>query len=164
MLDSLGTAEFWVAVSFAAFIGLLLYFRIDKFITESLDQRAAAIAKELEEAANLREEAQALLVSYQRKQREAKKEAEEIIAQAHREAERMGREAEEALERQIERRTEMAEDKIAQAEAKAAKEVQKAAAAIATNTARHVIKARMDDNLSNELLDKSIQELKTDLH
>jgi F-type H+-transporting ATPase subunit b len=163
MSELFGTAEFWVAISFAAFVSMLFYFRVDKLVTAALDDRAAAIAKELEEAANLREEAQALLASYQRRQRDAEKEAEDILALARKEAELMRAEAEDVLEQQIGRRTKMAEDKIEQAEAQALKEVREVAATTATKAAHQLIKERVDKNLSDELIDKSIQDLKTKL-
>ncbi len=164
MSDIFSTPEFWVAVSFAAFVGMLLYYRVDKMASAALDERASAIAKELEEAANLREEAQSLLASYQRQQRDAEREAEDILTLARKEAERMRQEAEEALERQIQRRTKMAEDKIAQAEAQALKEVREVAAGTAARAAHRLIKERVDETLSDELVEKSIQDLKTKLH
>ena len=81
------TPEFWVAVSFFLFLGGLFYFGVHKKVATLLDARAAQIAKELEEARRLREEAEKVLADYRRKQSEAASEADSIIALAAKEAE-----------------------------------------------------------------------------
>ena len=82
MLD----AEFWVAVAFVAFLGVLVYFGVHEMMAKYIDQRRDRIKGELDEALRLKEEAQALLAQYQRKQRDAEKEAAAIIAGAQAEA------------------------------------------------------------------------------
>ena len=59
--------EFWVAVSFFIFIGVLVYFGVHMKVASALDARALLIRKELEEARQLREEAEKVLADYQRK-------------------------------------------------------------------------------------------------
>ena len=54
-------AEFWVAVAFVLFIGVLAYFQVHKLIIKSIDDRRDLIKAELNEARRLKEEAQALL-------------------------------------------------------------------------------------------------------
>jgi MoxR-like ATPase len=80
-------AEFWVGIAFGAFVLILLYYRVPALIARTLDDRAAAIRKELDEARRLREEAQNLLADYQRRHRNAGQEAETIVEQARHEAE-----------------------------------------------------------------------------
>lgn len=82
----LRTAEFWVLVSFVAFLLVLAYFKVPGLIAKALDDRAATIRKELDEARRLREEAQNLLADYQKKHRNAGLEAEAIVEQARRDA------------------------------------------------------------------------------
>ena len=143
---------------------LLLYFKVPKFVTDALDARAMAIAKELEEATKLREEAQTLLASYQRQQRSAEREADDIIEQAKREAELMRKEAEDALAAQIERRTKLAEERIAQAEVQAMKEVKDVAADIAAQAARRLMAEAIDESSGARLIDASIEEVRDKLH
>jgi len=78
--------EFWVAVSFFIFVGVVLYFGVHKKIAAVLDARALLIEKELEEARRLRNEAEKVLADYRRKEGEAANEAESIIALAAKEA------------------------------------------------------------------------------
>src|SRR5947207_6136993 len=91
-------AEFWVAVAFVIFVGVLIYFRVQKLAVDAIDSRRARIEAELAEARRLREEAQALLAQYQKKQREAEKEAADIIAGAQAEVLRIAAEARAKME------------------------------------------------------------------
>ena len=100
--------EFWVAIAFLIFVGVLIKMGVPSMITTALDDRADAVRKELDQARRLREEAQDLLADYQRKQRAADEEARAIIEQARREAETMKAESAKSLREQLERRTRLA--------------------------------------------------------
>jgi len=156
--------DFWVLISFLMFIGLLVYYKVPGMVAGLLDKRAADIAAELDEARRLREEAQQLLASYQRKQREAMKEAEDIVAQAKVEAENLAKEIRANMEAQVERRTKLAEDKIAQAESQALSEVRATAAEVAIGAARKVIADKVTAAEDEKLVERSISELASKLH
>jgi F-type H+-transporting ATPase subunit b len=160
----LATPEFWVLVSFVLFIGLLVYVKVPGKVTAMLDERAARISKELDEARKLREEAQGLLADYERKRRDAEKEAEAIIAQAREEAEAFAVETRQKFAETIERRGQIAEDKIAQAEAQAVKEVRAAAADLAVAAATRIIAREVQGAKADQLVDGSIAALKGRLH
>lgn len=151
--------SFWTLVALAIFIGLLVYLKVPGRVTKSLDDRAGKIAKELDEARTLREEAQTLLASYQRKQREAQKEADGIIEAAQTEAARLIDETRADIAAQLERRTRQAEEKIAAAETQAMAEVQAAAADTAVEAARKLIAEKIDAGADAKLIDKDISEL-----
>ncbi len=68
-------ATFWATVALVIFLGIMIYVKVPGMITKSLDDRADRIRDELEQARRLREEAQELLAEYQRKRKEAEKEA-----------------------------------------------------------------------------------------
>ncbi len=155
---------FWTAVAFFAFIGLVIYMKAPAMVAKALDDRAEAIKNELEEAQRLREEAQAMLAEYQRKQRDAEKEAQDIIAQAKDEAEALAAESKEKLEEMLARRTKLAEDKIAQAEAQALKDVRATAADVAVAAAQTLIAEQATGDVAEGLIDQSIEELKTKLN
>lgn len=151
--------EFWVAIGFVMVIGILLWQRVPRLVGSMLDARAATIKAELDEARRLREEAAALLSSYRTKAAAAEKEAQTIVSEAKAEAERFAAEARTHLRTQIERRTQMAQEKIAQAETQAMAEIRAAAADIAVAAAEKLIAARVDEKRSAALVEKSIQEL-----
>lgn len=158
------TAEFWVAVSFFIFVAIVIYYKVPGLVTAALDKRASDISRELDEARRLREEAQGLLASYKKKQAEAMKEADAIVAQARVEAERLADETRKAMEAQVVRRQQLAEDKIHQAEAQAVAEVRAAAADIAVNAAREIIAGKVDAAKDSQIVEKSIAELASKLH
>jgi F-type H+-transporting ATPase subunit b len=160
----LSTPEFWVAVSFVLFVALVIYMGVPGKITAALDARADRISKELAEANRLREEAQALLAEYQQKRKEAEAEAEAIVAQAKAEAEAYATEARAKLKETVERRTRLAEQKIAQAEVQAVKEVQSAATELAVSAAADLIAAETKGAKGAKLIDASIAALKTKLN
>ena len=88
--------EFWILVAFVAVI-VLLWKPASRAITKALDDRTLRIKSDLERAAKLRTDAQALLAEYQQKQRDALKDAEAIIAQAKADAERLQAQAQSKL-------------------------------------------------------------------
>lgn len=158
------TAEFWVAVAFFGFVGLLAYYKVPALISKALDERADAIRSELDEARRLREEAQQLLADYQRRSREAEEEASAIIDQARREAEALASETRKGLNESLERRTKLAEEKIARAESQALTEVRAAAVDSAIAAAQRIIKSKVTPEVNERLVDQSVGELKRKLN
>lgn len=158
------TAEFWVAVAFVIFLGVLVYFGAHKMILNALDERSARIKAELDEARRLREEAQALLAEYQRKKGDAEREAAGILAGAKAEAERLAAEAKVKSEEFLARRTKLAELKIAQAEAQALADVRNAAAEAAVAAAERVLTDTVKGKLAEDLIGKGIAEVKSKLN
>lgn len=163
-MDFLGTAEFWVAVSFVLFVALVMYFGVHKKLGEALDARAASIAKELADAQALREEAEAVLADYRKKTANAAQEAEDIIELAAKEAEALAVETSRAMTEQFERRMKMAEDRIAQAEADALRDVRAAAADAAVTAAQTVIAGSLTPETAGKLIDAGIDDLKSKLN
>jgi F-type H+-transporting ATPase subunit b len=157
-------AEFWVAVAFLMFLGVLGYFGAHKVLVKGIDDRRDRIKAELDEARRLKEEAQALLAGYQRKQQEVEREAQAIIAGAKAEAERLAAEAAAKMEEFVARRTKMAEDKIAQAEAQALADVRSAAAEAAVAAAESILARTVKDKVADNLLAEGIADLKAKLN
>ena len=156
--------EFWVAVSFFLFVGLVLYLGVHKKLAFALDARAASIAKELEEAKRLREEAEKVLADYCRKQGDVAKETKGIIDLASKEAESLAAETRRSMKEQFERRMKLAEDKIARAEAEALREVRAAAAEAAVKAAQMVIAAKLTPEAADKLISQGIDALKGKLN
>src|SRR5260221_14258291 len=107
-------APFWALVALILFLALVLYLKVPRLIADMLDKRSAAIREDLDRAAQLRKDAEELLVEYQRKAKDAEKEAAAIIDQARREADALGAEAEARANEYVERRQRLAEQKIAE--------------------------------------------------
>jgi F-type H+-transporting ATPase subunit b len=160
----LANPEFWVGIGIAIFLGLLAWQQVPAMITKALDDRAAGIAKELEEARRLREEAESLLAQYRNKREQAEQEAAQIVTEAKAEAERYAAETRTSLAAQIARRGKHAEEKIAQAEAQAVAEVRALAADAAIAAAEKLIAARLGDGGAADLIRRGIAEIPAKLN
>lgn len=154
---------FWVAASFIAFV-IAAYKPISRFIAGALDNRSLRIQKELGEAIKLREEAQGLLVSFQRKQRDALKEAEEIIHRAKTEADMMFREAEQALERSLNHRIEQAMQKISQSERTVIQDVKNHAVDVAISAARMLLAEQLSAAASDKMFGDALKDIRKKMH
>ena len=151
-------ASFFVAVSFVVFL-FLVWKPLKKVLLGALDERAAKIAKDLEDAKRLREEAQKLLADYRLKHKNAMKEAEDIVAQANAEADRNAKAAAVELAEALKRRTERALAKIAKAEAQAVQEVREAAVEAAVAATRDLVAAKLDAGTRAKLVDAAIGDM-----
>ncbi len=156
--------SFWTAVGLVVFF--LVAWRVGAFtsVGKSLDQRADMIRLELDEARRLREEAQELLASYKRKQAEAAEEAKKTIRQAKADAEYMREEAKKEIAERVERRTALAEARIAQAEAAAANEVKALAADLAIEATKELLTKKLTKTQKNALVKADIGSVKDRLN
>ena len=150
--------EFWLTIAVLIFIGVV-WKPAKRLLIGGLDARAARIRQELDAARNLREEAERALASYQLKQREGLAEAEAIIAHAKAEAERIAAQSARDLEETLKRRQRLAEERIAQEEARALAEIKSVTVDIAISAARRVIAAELDEQRGAALIDSGIAEL-----
>lgn len=161
---SLRNTDFVVTLGFLLFIGILVYFKVPALITGMLDKRAETISAELAEARKLREDAQAILASYERKQRDMREQADRIVAQARDDAAAAAVVAKEDLQKSIARRLAAAEEQIAAAEASAIRDVRDRAIGIAVAAAREVIAKQMTAADGNKLIDEAIATVDAKLH
>ncbi len=155
--------SFWALVALLVFLGGMIYAKVPQKIVGALDGKIDKIQKDLDEAKQLREEAQALLAEYERKREDATNEAQEIIAAAHEEAERLSEEAKTSLEELITRRTKAVEEKIAQAESQAISEVRARSADVAIEAAKDILTAQMASK-GNGLIEKAIKDVSSKLN
>lgn len=154
---------FWVAIALVLFV-ILVAKPISRAASKGLDERAEKIKAELDEAERLRNEAQDLLAQYQRKQRDAAKEAEGIIEHAKAEAERLDREGRERLQATLARREKLAMERIALAESQAVERVRSHAVEVAVAAARNVLADNLSDAKADALIDTAIKDLPGRLH
>jgi F-type H+-transporting ATPase subunit b len=160
----LASAEFWVAVAFLIFWGILFYYGVPQRVLNSLDKRGRRVADELAEARRLRVEAEALLKEFETKRTAAEREAAEIVSNAREEAERLARETQEKMADFVKRRTATAETKIAQAEAQAAAEVRTAAVDAAVRASERVLRGELSGPAAEALVAKSLNDVRTKLN
>lgn len=161
---SLGNTDFVVLLGFLLFLAVLVYFKVPGLLGGLLDKRAEGIRDDLNEARALRDEAQALLASYERKQRDVQAQADRIVAHAREEATLAAEQAKAELEKSIARRLSAADDQIASAEAAAVKEVRDRAIVVATRAAQDIVAKQMTAKSASDLIDKAIAEVGAKLH
>ena len=161
---SLKNTDFVVLIAFLIFVGILLYFKVPSKVGELLDKRAHAIKADLDEARALREEAQSLLASYERKQKEVQEQADRIVANAKEEAQAAAQTAKDEIKASVARRLAGAEDQIASARAAAVKEIKDQAVMVAVAAAKDVMARQMDAAAANALIDESINTVDAKLH
>jgi F-type H+-transporting ATPase subunit b len=152
----------WVAAAFVlffVFFGKMLW----KALASMLDARSAAVRSELEEAARLRSEAEAMLRDAEKRRADALSEAQALIAGAKTEASRVAAATAAEAEASAKRREQMALDRIAAAEKAAVDEVRLTAAEVATVAARQVISEGLSADADARLVDHAITQLPTAL-
>ena len=161
---SLRNTDFVVLISFILFALVLVYLKVPSMLGKMLDQRAASIKTELDQARALREEAQTILASYERKQKEVSEQAARIIEDAKNEAKAAADQAKIDLEKSVQRRMIAAEEKIASAQASAEREVRDAAINVAVAAATEILSSQMSSEIADKLTENAISEVQTKFH
>lgn len=156
---SLRNTDFIVTLAFLVFVGILVYFRVPQLVGGLLDKRAEGIRNDLAEARRLREEAQEIYASYERRSREVKTQADQIVANAKREAEAQAATAREDLSRSIDRRLQAAQDQIASAENDAVRAVRDRAVAASIATAAEILAGQVRAGQRSAGIDDAIEDV-----
>lgn len=161
---ALDNPELWVAIGLLIFFGIVIAAGVPKLVAGTLDAKAAKIQAELDEAARLRAEAEALLATIRAEKVEAEAQAAEMLRAAEADARTMEVEAKAKLDETMARRQAMAERRIAQAEAQATAEVRAAAADVAARAAEAILTARIAGQTTDPMLDGAIAQIGTRLN
>ena len=161
---SLWNTDFVVLIAFLVFVGALAYLGVPRILGNLLDKRAETIRSELDEAKALREEAQTVLASYERKQKEVAEQTVRIVEHAKEEARVAAELAKKDLEASMVRRMAAAEEQIASAQSRAVREVRDQAVNVAVAAAREVIARQMTATSANKLIDSAIDTVSSKLH
>lgn len=163
-MEFLNDTDIVVGIGFVIFIGILIYYRVPGMLTRRLDQRSVQIRSEIDEARALREEAQSLLASYERRQKEVKLQADDIVAAARVDAEKAAEASKEDIRRSVARRLKTAIEQIEAAEQAAVRQVRDRAVSVAIAAAAEVMRNNIDDQEADRLIDASIEDVGRMLH
>jgi F-type H+-transporting ATPase subunit b len=156
-------AEFWVLIAFLIAVAFLVYKAKDKVIA-GLDQRSSRIKSELDEARRLADESQESLARFQRRQRDALKESEAIVALARDEAKRAAEAAKADLAAALDRRQRQALERVALEETRATDEIRHAVIEVALAALRRMLAQDLDAKHRAALIDDAIEALPPTLH
>jgi len=148
----------WVLIAFFLFF-VLFGPKLWSALAAMLDDRGAKVRAELDEAARLRHEAEAMLREAETRRAEALREAQAMIEGAQAEAGRVAAATAAEAEASARRREQMAMDRIAAAEKAAVDEVRLTAVEVATAAARQVIAEGLSAEADSRLIDHAITQL-----
>ena len=153
-------ATFWVMISFFAFIGLLIYFKIPQKIKTALDDNINNIKNQIDEADKLKEDAKNILTEHEKKISNSKVEVKEMISKANEEAEKNVLKTNQDFHNLMESRKKNAEERIKQLKNQALKDIKNASVKVAIESVEKLIKNSMDKSKLDKIYSSSIEETK----
>ena len=149
----------WVALAILIVFALLVWKKVPGAVGRALDSKIALIREQLAEAESLRKEAEALKAEYEAKAAAIDKDRAALLERARHEAEDIVAKAKSSAEVLIERRTRMAQDKIAAAERAAVEQLRSTAAGAAAKAAARLIAEHHDGVSDDKIVDQAIKEI-----
>ena len=153
-------ATFWVMISFFAFIGLLIYFKIPQKIKTTLDENISNIKNQITEAEKLKEDAKSILTEHEKKISNSKVEVKQMINKASEEAEKNVLKTNQNFHNLMEARKKNAEERIKQLKNQAIKDIKNASIKVAIESVEKLIKNSLDKSKLDKIYSSSIEETK----
>ena len=153
-------ATFWVMISFFAFIGLLIYFKIPQKIKTTLDNNINNIKEQIDEADKLKEDAKNILTEHEKKISNSKTEVKQMINKANEEAEKNVIKTNKDFHNLMETRKKNAEERIKQLKIRALKDIKNASVKIAIESVEKLIKNSLDKSKLDKIYSSSLEETK----
>ena len=153
-------ATFWVMISFFAFIGLLIYFKIPQKIKTVLNENINNIKNQIDEADKLKEDAKNILTEHEKKISNSKVEVKQMINRANEEAEKNVIKTNQDFHNLMESRKKNAEERIKQLKNQALKDIKNASVKVAIESVEKLIKNSLDKSKLDKIYTSSIEETK----
>jgi len=153
-------ATFWVMISFFAFIGLLIYFKIPQKIKSTLDDNIDNIKNQIDEADKLKEDAKNILIEHEKKISNSKAEVKQMINKASEEAEKNVIKTNQDIHNLMETRKKNAEERVKQLKNQALKDIKNASVKVAIESVEKLIKNSLDKSKLDKIYSSSIEETK----
>ena len=153
-------ATFWVMISFFAFIGLLIYFKIPQKIKSTLDDNIDNIKNQIDEADKLKEDAKNILIEHEKKISNSKAEVKQMINKASEEAEKNVIKTNQDFHNLMETRKKNAEERVKQLKNQALKDIKNASVKVAIESVEKLIKNSLDKSKLDKIYSSSIEETK----
>ena len=153
-------ATFWVMISFFAFLGLLIYFKVPQKIKTTLDENINNIKKQIDEADKLKEDAKNILTEYEKKISDSKAKVKQMINKASEDADKNVIKVNEDFHRMMESRKRSSEERIKQLKNQALKDIKNASVKVAIDSVEKLIKNSLDKSKLDKIYSASIEETK----
>lgn len=157
-MEALSDTNIWFVLSFAVFVFILVKFGGKPFLS-FLDNHIESIRKDIETAETLRIEAQELLAQYQRKQKEAEKEAADIIDNAKEHAKQIQKRANDELKETMTRKEAQLKERLERMQDDARQEIRAYAAELAVKATTEIVNDNIDKKTGTALVDQSIENI-----
>jgi len=153
-------ATFWVMISFFAFIGLLIYFKVPQKIKTALNENINNIKKQIDEAEKLKEDAKNILTENEKKISNSKLKVKQMIGNANEQAEKNVIKTNQEFHNLMEAKKKNAEERIKQLKNQALKDIKNTSVKIAIESVEKLIKNSMDKSKLDKIYSSSIEETK----
>ena len=153
-------ATFWVMISFFAFIGLLIYFKIPQKIKTVLNENINNIKNQIDEAEKLKEDAKNILTEQEKKISNSKAEVKQLLSKANEEVEKNVIKTNRVFHNLMETRKKNAEERIKQLKYQALKDIKNASIKIAIESVEKLFKNSLDKSKLDKIYSSSIEETK----
>ena len=153
-------ATFWVTISFFIFLGILIYFKVQHKVKETLEQNILNIKNQISEAEKLKEDAKNILIEHEKKISNSKAEVKSMISKAAEDAEKNIIKTNENFYNQMENRKRNAEERIRQLKNQALKDIKNTSVVIAIEAVEKLLKNSLDKSKLDKIYMSSIEETK----
>ena len=153
-------ATFWVMISFFAFIGLLIYFKIPQKVKTTLEENIINIKNQIDEADKLKEDAKNILTEHEKKISNSKAEVKQMLNKASEDAEKNVIKTNQDFHNLMETRKKNSEERIKQLKNQALKDIKNASVKIAIESVEKLIKNSLDKSKLDKIYSSSIEETK----
>ena len=150
--------QFWVAVSFILFIAAI-FNPVRKMLVSSLDAQIIEIKTKIEEAENLKNEAQKTLSELKKREAEVEKEIEKFKTDAENKISELKNLSSKKLSDQIEKKKILADNRIEQLLRDTNQNIKSYIADIAIEAITDILKTSLSKDKKAELINDSINDL-----
>ena len=149
---------FWVAVSFVLVV-LLLARPVGKTAKQMLQNRVDGIIKSINSAVDLKDDAQKLLVDYERKFVNVDTEAAQILQKSEKEIELLKKESLERLKTEMNIKEKEAEERLKAAQDEVMSDIVNMTSDVTIKALKSVLAEKLNDKMQNKLIEKSINSI-----
>ena len=153
-------ATFWVMISFFAFIGLLIYFKIPQKVKATLEDNINNIKNQIDEADKLKEDAKNILTEHEKKISNSKAEVKQMISKANEEVEKNVLKTNQEFHNLMETKKKNSEERIKQLKNQALKDIKNASVKVAIDSVEKLIKNSLDKSKLDKIYSSSLEETK----
>jgi len=154
----LSDAKFWVAVAFVIFV-ISVFKPVKSILIKGLDEKIGLIRNSIDEATKVREDAEKLLKEIENKEKNLNEDLIKIKNSTKKRIDLINTEMQKKLEYQINRKKELADQKIKQLEQEAITEIRDKTAYYTIETVKKIITNKISEKNYDDLINSSVEDI-----